>query len=535
LATVETISYRVDARRSHAISPLSGFVNTGALTLIAILVQGYHPYAEDGGLYLAGVKRLLYPSLYPTWTEFVTAQTGYSLFAPAVAALVRFLHLNLMTGILLIYVASIWGTLLAAWMLAARCFEGIEASIGSVLLLAVWLAMPVAGTSLMMMDPYVTARSISTPLGLLAFSGAVDVHRSLECGFAIAPWKIGVYLGSALIAELAHPLMATYALSRAALFLTVSLPDRKRRLATIYGLMLFALAAAACIFFLAPSQTPEYIRAAQTRAYWFIDSWQSYELFGLVAPLVVIAAIAARTRNLENDTVRSMAYTVALAGAAGVMIALIFARTASASYAVARLQPLRIFQFIYLLMILLLGGFLCVAILKRRLWAWATLLVLSGGGMFLLQLQTYPHSAHLELPWDSPRNGWHQGFLWIRQNAPSDALFALDAKYISANGEDSQNFRAIAERSALPDYSKDGGLASITPKLARQWSYGENIQTDLDIESDSTRAAKLARTSASWLVLSSDAHTELNCPYANQSMKVCRIAESPNPARVSGR
>jgi hypothetical protein len=230
-----------------------------------------------------------------------------------------------------------------------------------------------------------------------------------------------------------------------------------------------------------------------------------------------------------------MAYAVTLAGAAGVMIALIFARTESATYAVARLQPLRIFQFIYLVMILLLGGFLGSAILKRRLWAWATLFVLSAGGMYSLQLQTYPHSAHLELPWDSPRNGWHQGFLWIRQNTPSDALFALDAKYISATGEDSQNFRAIAERSALPDYSKDGGLASITPKLARQWSYGESIQTGLDSESDSTRATKLARTDVSWIVLSSDAHTGLDCPYANQSMKVCRIAESPKLVQLSGR
>ncbi len=535
MATLETTIYLVDAHRSRAISPLSVFVITGALTLIAIVVQGYHPYAEDGGLYLAGVKKLLYPSLYPTWTEFVTAQIGYSLFAPAVAAFVRFFHLNLMNGILLIYVASIWGTLLAAWMLAARCFEGIEASIGSVMLLAVWLAMPVAGTSLMLMDPYVTARSISTPFGLLALAGAADVHRSLRYGFLVAPWKMGVFMGSAVIAELAHPLMATYALSCVALFLAVSLPGGKLRLTAICALMILALAAAACIFFLSPPQTPEYVRAAQTRAYWFIDSWQWYELFGLVAPLVVIAAIAARTRKFEDTTIRSMAYTVALAGAVGVMIALIFARITSASYSVARLQPLRIFQSIYLFMILLLGGFLGVAILKRRLWAWAALLLLSGGGMFFLQLKTFPNSAHLELPWDTPRNDWHQGFLWIRQNTPSDALFALDAKYISATGEDSQNFRAIAERSALPDYSKDGGLASITPQLARQWSYGESIQTGLDSESDSTRAAKLAPTVVSWLVLSSDAHTELDCPYANQSMKVCRMAESPKLTRVSGR
>ncbi len=186
MATVNTTYYRVDARRSHAVSVLNVFAITGALTLVAVFVQGYHPYAEDGGLYLAGVKKLLYPSLYPTWTEFVTVQTCFSVFAPAVTAFVRIFHLKLMTGMLLIYVASIWSTLLAAWMLAMRCFDIIEASVGSVMLLALWRAMPVAGTSLMLVDPYVTARSISTPCGVFALVGAIDVHRYLKVGIPIA-------------------------------------------------------------------------------------------------------------------------------------------------------------------------------------------------------------------------------------------------------------------------------------------------------------------------------------------------------------
>jgi len=33
----------------------------GALTLFAVAIDGYHPCAEDGGLYMAGVKRLLDP------------------------------------------------------------------------------------------------------------------------------------------------------------------------------------------------------------------------------------------------------------------------------------------------------------------------------------------------------------------------------------------------------------------------------------------------------------------------------------------
>ena len=45
------------------------------------MILGYHPYAEDGGLYLAGVKYLLNPSLFPQMRQFVTAPLQYSALA----------------------------------------------------------------------------------------------------------------------------------------------------------------------------------------------------------------------------------------------------------------------------------------------------------------------------------------------------------------------------------------------------------------------------------------------------------------------
>ena len=56
-----------------------------ALTFFALLVHGYHPYAEDGGMYLPEIKRLLDPGLYPQGAEFVVGHLRYSMFAPAVA------------------------------------------------------------------------------------------------------------------------------------------------------------------------------------------------------------------------------------------------------------------------------------------------------------------------------------------------------------------------------------------------------------------------------------------------------------------
>ncbi len=118
-----------------------------------------------------------------------------------------------------------------------------------------------------------------------------------------------------------------------------------------------------------------------------------------------------------------------------------------------------------------------------------------------------------------------QAFVWIRQNTPRDAVFALDAHYITRTEEEGQVFRAIAERSALPDYSKDGGEASITPALAEPWAAGVAAQLDLDRLDDATRAARLQRTGANWAVLSRDTVSAWNCPYRNSAVQVCRVPQ----------
>lgn len=528
MATVETTVYRPEVRSPS--TSRAGFVLavTGALTLLAVCTQGYHPFSEDGGLYLTSIRKLLEPSLYPSWSAFSSAQSHFSLFVPAFAAIVRALHVSLMSALFAAYIASIWSTLLAAWMLAARCFTTFEAQCGAVTLLALWMALPVAGTSLMLMDPYVTARSVSTPCGLFALCGAIDLRRYLNHEIELAPMKMTGYVACALIAELAHPLMATYALGFIALLLALSVKSERSRRLAVLSIVVFALAAATCIYFLSPPQSPEFMRAAQTRSYWFINTWQWYEIFGGVAPLLVIYLVARRTTD-QGNPLHLISRAAVLAGALGGVIALLFARTSSVSYAVARLQPLRIFQFIYLLVVIVLGAYLGEKVLMRRAWRWAALIAVCGGGMFILQRQTYPHSAHLELTASRSANDWEQAFLWIRNNTPIDALFAIDARYIAAPGEDSQNFRAIAERSVLPDYSKDGGLAAIAPVLAPQWEIGVRAQQDLNTETDEVRAAKLSPFGVSWLVLSQDAKTEMQCSYSNRAVKVCRLNQLAHP------
>ncbi len=63
-----------------------------ALTVLAVAVHGYHPYAEDGGVYLPEIKRLLRPERYPQGAEYVVGHLRFSIFI-----LLPFFHVNLDT------------------------------------------------------------------------------------------------------------------------------------------------------------------------------------------------------------------------------------------------------------------------------------------------------------------------------------------------------------------------------------------------------------------------------------------------------
>ncbi len=213
------------------------------------------------------------------------------------------------------------------------------------------------------------------------------------------------------------------------------------------------------------------------------------------------------------------------AGSIGLVVSLLFSREAGRSYSVAMLQPLRVFLIVYLVMILLAAASLAEIFLTRSPLRWAAVLLPLAALMFFVQMQTYPHSSHLEFPWTNASNDWERGFLWVRDNTPVDARFALDAKYILTAGEDAQNFKAIAERSSPPDYQKDGGIAAIEPALTSEWISGQSIQDNLANNSDAERRSRLDQAGIQWLVLPENSSTSFPCPYQNSSMKVCRVPD----------
>ena len=504
------------------------------LTLIAALVHGYHPYAEDGGVYLPEIKRLVDPGLYPHGAEFVVGHLRYSLFAPMMMQLVRETHFSVEMVLLLAYLATFWMTLFAAWLLAARCFASREARGGAVGLLAVWMTLPIAGTSLMLMDPYVTARSVSTPLALLALVGAMQfLLPQFESGEELkACRRQGLMLCCVALAGAGamHPLMGAYALG-SVLLLGAALSES--RLVRVWGMVGLGLTALAMADGLQLSAAPEdeiYRRVMLTRSYWFLSEWHWYEWVGLIAPVTILLVIALGRRRDGDEARVGLARMAAAAGVIAMTVAVVFARTGMKTHLVARMQPLRIFQVVYVVMTLMLGALLGEWVLRRRPMRWVAAFSLLAGVTMTAERMTFPDSRHLELPgalaWGPTTDGgnqFEQAFAWIRANTPKDAVFALDAQYITKPGEDAQSFRAIAERSVLPDFSKDGGVVTNQPKLAAAWQEGQTAQTGLDGQTDEERVARLKPLGVSWVVLERGAATGFACEFVNGAVKVCRL------------
>jgi hypothetical protein len=328
------------------------------------------------------------------------------------------------------------------------------------------------------------------------------------------------WVGSILwlgLAALFHPLMAGYT---AISMLTLGLAQRKmwRALSLVFA-MGWLLSAVIFIATHPADASLAYHRAALSRSYFFLSSWRWYEYPGLVIPLVLLGFAGFRSRL--PWPARAVAMSAALAGSWALVTSLCFVHR-SGSLLLARIQLLRAFHLVYIAGVLLAGGMLG-RWTRQHMRAMAVLCLLVSGAVFTGQRLTYPESNHVEWPGIEPRNLWREAFLWIRNNTPGDAIFALDNDYIESPGEDAQGFRATAERSTVADWFKDGGIASNFPDAAALWWQGSTATGRLNQASDEQRLARLQPLGVTWIVLPVEAKTGFPCPFTNARVRVCRI------------
>lgn len=486
------------------------------LVPVVLVVHGYHPFAGDAGIYIAGIRHILHPTLYPLNAVFIAAFTQFSLFAWIIAALVRLLHLPLPWILIAAYLISVWLFLAAVRSLAARFFASESARWSAVLLAAACFTLPVAGTALFLMDPYLTARSFSTPLCLFAVAASMD-RAWLRASLLL------------LLAAALHPLMAAYAIAFVLLYAAVS-ANRPR---VALGFCLAALTSAAIAF--AASRhapiVPAYREAVSLapRSFLFLARWRWYEILGLVLPLLLLFIALRRCR--PASPVRPLCVACLLLGATSVLVAALFV-SPEGPYLLVPLQILRAFHLVYAIGAVLLGGILS-PLIARSQTAGALLFLPLFAGMFAAGNAAWPACNRIEWPWLSPANPYQQVFLWIRIHTPANAVFAFNPQLVYLPDEDEQGFRAIAERDHLAD-DKDAGIVAVLPRLAILWARQRNAEFPIDRMTDAQRLSVLTPLGATWLLLPPAAQTAFRCPWRNQVVQVCQLAragDSPSPQK----
>jgi hypothetical protein len=466
--------------------------------LFSVAVHGYHLGTDDGAIYAPAIKKVADPSLYPLNEPFFASHARLSLFPNLVGGSARLSGIPVDWIIFIWHVLGIFLLLEAAWLLARTLFESEAARWGAVALLAGLLTVPVAGTALVIMDPYLTARSLSTPAALMAVACWVAGRRK----------QAGAWL---ILTAAVHPQMAAYAVALVAIMAAGSRVG-------VTGKATIALALPVQFDFRPATGAAR--DALFSRTYFFVFRWEWYEWIGVAVPLAILWLFGWRRLQGTNSAFAALARALLIFGAlftaAGVIVS-------SSPYLenFTRLQPMRAFQLLYAVFFVMLGGLLGAHVLRRVAWRWVALLIPLAAGMWMLGQATYPDSAHVELP-GRPGNGWCEAFLWIRGNTPKQAVFALDPDYMKKPGEDLHGFRAVAERSTLADRVKDSGAVSLFPGLAEQWQREVRATEGWEHfgEADFERLAKAY--GVSWIVRSRPV-AGLDCPFSNSTAAVCRL------------
>lgn len=489
-------------------SILTDFAVLIVLTFVGLGVHGYHLGLEDEAVYLPAIKSLLDRSLFPHDSMFFLPQMKFTLYNEIIAFVVRLSHLRIEAVIFAAYLVSVFLVLAGCLRLSRKLFAGPAAQWASVTLIAALMTMPVTGTALLLVDQYLHPRSFATAFILFALVEVLDRRLARA-----ACWL--------LFAAVISPLMALQGVSFAAL---LAWRGGGKGLQAKLGAFLAAVPVA---------QSGAPIWDQVTCSYYYLLQWKWYELLGVVAPLVILWAFSRMEGGLPSF--RLVSRRISIFGLVFAAISLAMSMPLLERF--LGLQPMRSFHLVYLVLMLCCGGLVGEKILKNKPLRWMIFFLPFCIGMFAVQRYQFSSSDHIEWPGMEPRNQWVQAFNWVRENTPKDVFFALDPYFMETSGAEFHGFRALAERSMMPDLVKDPVVVSVlfaANKLTSDQSVDlSGISTKWYEQATALRGWKnfgledfqrlKERFGVTWVVLEKPGITGLSCPYENAAVMVCHI------------
>jgi hypothetical protein len=267
-----------------------------------------------------------------------------------------------------------------------------------------------------------------------------------------------------------------------------------------------------------------YREAVQKHTYFFLLQWQWYEWLGIFGPLAILYGLSHLGRKQGLTNVETLC-RASIPFALFYFVVAVIVTIPDRLIAFARFQPLRSLQIVYVLLILIGGGFLGKWLLKGRAWLWLAVCLPLSAGMFYASRQLFPATPQIEWPGISPTNDWMKTFAWIKANTPTDAIFALNPEYMNLPGENYQGFRGLAERSMVADAVRDAGVVTYFPDsaIAEHWQEQVNAQHGWSNFQSADLERLRAKYGVSWVVLDQKGDLGLDCPYANATLRVCRL------------
>ena len=466
------------------------------LTPVVLLVHGYHPLADDGAVYVTGIKKLADPGLYQTDAVFALSPTHLSIFAHVLAGLLRWGHISL--PVLLLVCHAGFDLSLSSRLVASGgtgSFPRRQARWGAVLLAACCFTLPVAGhrfpswtpTSLRAPSPLRSCfsrwRRCSTSMGCLrtvaragraaaSLDGCLCGHRHAHgrclpgagCG---APSALACRIGGCSAPSFSWPRV-----TRPQPCLQPARPSAGR-------------------IFSSPAGNGMSIRVYLCRC----SCW------------------ASRRPRRAPWPARTLAIAATIIGGCALLTSLCFVHR-SGSLLLARLQVLRAFHFVYIAGVLLAGGMLA-RLAQQRTRHRAALPGAFSSSCLPRQRLTYPASNHVEWPGRTPRNPWQQAFLWIRANTPRIRSSPWITTTLSAPARTPRAFAQPQREAPSPTGFKDGGIASNFPQAAIPWWQGSQATEHLNGATDEQRLARLRPLGVAWIVLPAEAKTGFPCPFTN--------------------
>jgi len=359
------------------------------------------------------------------------------------------------------------------------------------------------------MDQYVNPRNLVAFAGILAVVAVIKNRY-----FQVLLWLI--------VAASIHPLMWVFPASFCALWFVLGklearfghvLREKALKIPTYVGLLLLALV---------DPGSAQYHEAARLHANHYIQNWEWYEWLGVVGPLLLFWLFEKIAVKRQWSTLARTSRAFLIYGVIYLLLALVLDLPARFER-LARIQPMRSLHLEYAFLFLCMGGLLGEFVLKQRAWVWVALFAPLCFGMFVAQRQLFPKSAHVEWPGSTPRNPWARAFVWIRENTPVDAVFALDPNYMHIDGEDEIGFRCLAQRSRLADAIKDNGVVSMFPELSQEWWSQVQAQSPWKSFTAEDLARLKQRYGVGWVLRDAAATGAMDCFYRNIAIEVCRI------------